>query len=346
MKRVLLEMERLKNPYNGLWQVCLSLGEQFQKIEPQNLRLDFYLPDSHRGIFGERFGYVKHSALHKFFPLNSRAYNVWHCLHQDSQYFPADRKTKMILTIHDLNFLENDAARKRERRLKSLQKRVDRARAITVISEFTEKIVRQNLELNDKPVRVIYNGNSLKTFENPSAPRFADLSNFIFSISLITRKKNFHTLLPLLRNDARLSLVIAGNNDTDYARLIARQAENLGVAARLHLIGTVTDEEKFWLYQNCAAFVFPSLAEGFGLPVVEAMSVGKPVFLSDLTSLPEIGGREAYYWKNFEPQTMIEVFETGRRDFSEEKAARSITWANQFSWERAAAEYLKLYEEI
>lgn len=68
MKRVLIEMERLKNPHNGLWQFSLSLGEQFQKINPQNLRLDFYLPAARRGIFGEQFSYVKHSALHKFFP--------------------------------------------------------------------------------------------------------------------------------------------------------------------------------------------------------------------------------------------------------------------------------------
>ena len=90
------------------------------------------------------------------------------------------------------------------------------------------------------------------------------------------------------------------------------------------------------------------MAEGFGLPVVEAMSLGKPVFLSNLTCLPEIGGKEAYYWKNFEPNYMIETFEKGLKDFAEdtEKAHRSINWAKQFSWENAAKAYLNLYENV
>ena len=125
-------------------------------------------------------------------------------------------------------------------------------------------------------------------------------------------------------------------------------AKNLGIYDRLYLIGTIDDASKYWLYKNCKAFVFPSLTEGFGLPVVEAMSLGKPVFLSNLTSLPEIGGTEAYYWKNFDPKSMIEVFEKGLIDFASDtnKASRSIEWSKQFSWENAAKAYLKLYETL
>lgn len=348
MRKVLLEMEKLKNLNSGLGQFCLSIGEQFQKINPHNLELDFYLPALQKNVFGEKFHYVKHTSFHKLIPLNSSEYHIWHCLQQDSHYLPTNKNTKLILTIHDLNFLEKYKGSKQKRKLISLQKRVNRASAITVISKFTEMIVRENLELGNKPVHVIHNGNSLKVIGNAAKPDFITFSNYIFSIGILSPKKNFHTLLPLLQNNKDLHLVIAGNTDSDYTKLFIKMAAASGVQDRLLLVGTVDDNNKYWLYKNCMAFAFPSLSEGFGLPVVEAMSLGKPVFLSNLTSLPEVGGAEAYYWKNFEPQHMIDVFERGMNEFfsDKNKIQRSINWAKQFSWEAAAKAYLKLYETV
>ncbi len=346
MKRVLVEMEKLKNPNSGLGQFCINIGEQFQKLERDNLELDFYLPALQKSTFGENINFVKHTPLHKLFPLNSSEYDVWHCLQQDSHYLPRNKKTKLILTIHDLNFLEKYKGSKQKSKLKSLQKRVDRASAITVISKFTEMIVRENLELNNKPVHVITNGNSLKVIEDSTKPSFVDFPKFIFSIGIISPKKNFHTLLSLLQDDKELHLIIAGNNNSDYAHQLVKTAGQMNVSQQLHLPGIINNNDKYWLYQNCKAFVLPSLTEGFGLPVVEAMSLGKPVFLSNLSSLPEIGGQEAYYWKHFEPQHMIDVFINGIKDFNSEKAKRSIEWASQFSWENAAKAYLKLYTEV
>ncbi len=351
MKRVLVEMEKLKNPNSGLGQFCLNIGEQFQNFESENLRLDFYLPSFQKNVFGEQINYVKHTPLHKLLPLNSVNYDVWHCLQQDSHYLPNNKNTKLILTIHDLNFLEKYKGAKQKRKLNSLQKRVNRATAITVISKFTEIIVRENLQLNNKPVYVIYNGNSLKTIEDAAIPDFMKSlcsADFIFSIGVISIKKNFHTLLPLLQNNKQLNLVIAGESNSDYAKQIIKTAEKTGVDIQIHFPGIINDSAKYWLYKNCKAFVFPSLTEGFGLPVVEAMSLGKPVFLSNLTSLPEIGGTEAYYWNNFNPEYMIEVFEKGLQNFASdsEKAQRSINWVKQFSWENAAKAYLDLYEKV
>ncbi len=346
MKKVLVEMEKLKNPNSGLGQFCINIGEQFQKLKPNDLELDFYLPAIQKNTFGEDINYVTHSPLHKLIPFRSGEYDVWHCLQQDSHYLPSNKKTKLILTIHDLNFLEKYKGSKQKRKLKSLQKRVDRATAITVISKFTEMIVRENLELNDKPVYVITNGNSLKIIDNAVQPEYVKFPEYIFSIGIITSKKNFHSLLPLLQNNKELHLIIAGNNTSDYAHQLIKTAGQMGVSAQLHLPGIINENDKFWLYKNCKAFVLPSLTEGFGLPVVEAMSLGKPVFLSNLTSLPEIGGPEAYYWKHFEPQHIIEVFEKGMKDFNSEKSKRSIEWAKQYSWEIAALAYLKLYNDI
>lgn len=348
MKKVLLEMEKMKNLNSGLGQFCSSIGEQFQKINPQNLELNYYLPALQKNIFGDQANYIKQLSFHKLIPLSSTKYDIWHCLQQDSHYLPTSNSTKLILTIHDLNFLEKYKGAKQKSKLNKLQKKVDKASAITVISKFTEMIVRENLNTNDTPVHVIYNGNSLKLVENASKPDFVNFQEYIFSIGIISAKKNFHSLFPLLQNNKNLTLVIAGNSDTDYAKQLIKTAKEIGVYDRLKLVGTINDEQKYWLYKNCNAFVFPSLSEGFGLPVVEAMSLGKPVFLSNLTSLPEIGGPEAYYWKNFESKEMIDVFEKGMIDFNSDvnKKNRSIEWSKQFSWENAAKAYIKLYNEI
>lgn len=112
--------------------------------------------------------------------------------------------------------------------------------------------------------------------------------------------------------------------------------------------GAISNEEKYWLLQNTTAFLFPSLAEGFGLPVVEAMSAGVPVFLSDLTSLPEIGGAEAYYWSGFEPEHMIKVMEDGLQHFAETPghSEKLIKRSTMFSWGNAAKNYLDFYSTI
>ena len=347
MRNVFIEMEKLNNPASGLGQFCLNIGEQFQKIDLQQLKLDFYIPISKKNIFGKHFNYINKNSLHKFFPLNSSKYNVWHCVHQDSKYMPNNKNTKLILTIHDLNFLEKYTGAKQKSKLKKLQKKIDRASAITVISKFTEIIVKEHLDVN-VPVHIIYNGNSLKESKQIPTIELATFGEYFFSIGIISEKKNFHVLLSLLEYFKEKHLVIAGNNNSDYAKQIIALAKAKGIYERLHLIGNVDDNNKYHLYKKCNAFVFPSLTEGFGLPVIEAMSLGKPVFLSTLSSLPEIGGKEAYYWNNFESKKMAEIVEKGLKDFSSDvkKAERTIAWTKQFSWENAAKAYLNLYENI
>src|ERR1019366_1608028 len=223
MKRVFLEMEKLKNPHSGLGQFCINIGEYFQLLNPENIQLDFYLPAFQKDVFGEQFNYVKQTAIHKFLPIDSNKYDVWHCLQQDSHYLPNNKNVKLVLTIHDLNFLEKYKGAKQKHKLNSLQKRVNKASAITVISKFTETIVRENLQLNNIPVHVIGNGNSLKIVEDAAAPDFIPSHSgieFLFSIGIISPKNNFHTLLPLLQNNKQLHLVIAGDNNSDYAKQI------------------------------------------------------------------------------------------------------------------------------
>jgi glycosyltransferase involved in cell wall biosynthesis len=100
---------------------------------------------------------------------------------------------------------------------------------------------------------------------------------------------------------------------------------------------------------NCEALLFPSLAEGFGLPVIEAMYEGKPVFLSKHTSLPEIGGSMAFYFDNFSEQHMTSLIRSKLNDIStyrENFEAKSKEYAKQFNWKNCVNQYLDLYTKL
>ncbi|MDR1503135.1 MAG: glycosyltransferase [Prevotella sp.] len=81
------------------------------------------------------------------------------------------------------------------------------------------------------------------------------------------------------------------------------------------LSGVIDAPEKVWMYRNCEAFLFPSKFEGFGLPLIEAMLFGKPVFSSRYTSLPEVGNKYAFFWDNFDAKHMKEVVEKNLNRF-------------------------------
>jgi glycosyltransferase involved in cell wall biosynthesis len=119
------------------------------------------------------------------------------------------------------------------------------------------------------------------------------------------------------------------------------------VPDRIIFTGPISENDKKWYLSNCTAFVFPSIAEGFGLPVIEAMYYGKPVILSRCTSLPEIGGDCAYYFDNFDPAHMQEVLVKSLDHYNKTKPREKIkARAKFFSWERAAMEYLNLYRSL
>ena len=97
----------------------------------------------------------------------------------------------------------------------------------------------------------------------------------------------------------------------------------------------------------CEAFLFPSIAEGFGLPVIEAMLCGKPVFCSNRTSLKEIGGEFAFFWNNFESGEMVKIFNNGLAKFKDEDFKnRQFAYATQFTHKKNIEGYLNIYREL
>ncbi len=340
MTDVVIDFERLKNPNTGLYSFCKDLGNELIKNK-ENLDLTFYIPKKEEILFKNKVFF--YNPTHKI--LKPKTNSLWHLTHQGSKF----GGKKNILTIHDLNFLieKKDNPEKIKSNLSKIQKNINRSEKIVCISKFVAHQIHDYLDLKNKNVEVIYNGCSLNEFPNFNNPSYRPKAKFLFSIGTVFRKKNFHVLSNLLI-DNDFELIIAGIlSDKSYLDEIMAFAKTNGVLNRLHMVGAITEPEKYWYYKNCTAFVFPSIAEGFGLPVVEAMRLGKPVFLSKLNSLPEVGGEYAFYFENFEKQSMIQTLEKAIPSFeNKELKQKIIQHSKQFSWETAAKSYVEIYKSM
>ncbi len=346
--KIVFDCERMKYPYTGLFEFCHKLGLALIANTNENDEIILYIQKRNFIFFPTQIKKIIQRSIHKiFFTKFNKEIEIWHTTYQTSWYMPPIRKNlKRVLTVHDLNFLhEEKSIIKRTKYLKKHQENIDKADHVIAISQFTKNDILKNLKVN-KPISVIYNGCDLEIYSDFNNPLYQPLKPFIFTIGTVIPKKNFHTLPCLLVNN-ELELIIAGKKDDVYAMKIMEQAKKYNVQERVKIIGTVTKEDKYWYFKNCKAFVFPSLAEGFGIPVIEAMNFGKPIFLSNLTSLPEIGGNDAYYFENFEAENMQKVFENGFKHFSETNPAEKIKkHAQKFSWQKCADQHLKLYKSL
>jgi glycosyltransferase involved in cell wall biosynthesis len=348
--KIVFDCERMKHPFTGLYEYCNQLGLALQSDMTLNDELCYYIPSSsfknHFGI-GKQCSYLNLNLCHKLFNAKVPNMDIWHTTYQSSSYMGNYKNVKQVLTVHDLNYLyEKTDPAKIKKYQRIVQNNIDKADHIIAISEFAKKDILEHLDTQGKPISVIYNGCNVLNFPLFDSPKYKPQKPFLFSIGTVIPKKNFH-VLPCLLKDNDYELIIAGKGTPDYEAKIMEEARKHGVANRVKVIGAISAEEKYWYFKNCKAFLFPSLAEGFGIPAIEAMSFGKPAFLSTYTSLPEIGGDKAYYFDSFEPEAMQQAFKKGMQHYKDEKSGELIkVHATRYNWEDAAKAYWKVYESL
>lgn len=353
MYKITLDCDLMRYRDSGLYHYCLNLGSYVKEAlnKESEGRIAFYIPPAERESFGNDAHCIIEKKWHlKFFKPFLWDCDIWHAPFQSGRIIvpPKNKRVKVLLTIHDLNCLHEGKSPKEQREsLNKTQKLIDRADAIVCISHHCKSDVLTHMETGNKPVHVIHNGTHNVSIPPPAPMGYMPLHPFIFSMGYVNRKKNFHTLVPLLKN-RDVELVVAGKlDDADYVNSMRVQARKMGVAERLHILGPVSEEDKAWYFKNCLAFALPSLAEGFGAPVVEAMKFGKPVFLSNLTSLPEIGSDVSFYFNSFEEDHMQQVFNDGLFEYRRNGLAKKIlARGNEFSWQEKAMDYLKVYRSL
>lgn len=184
-------------------------------------------------------------------------------------------------------------------------------------------------------VRVIHHGVSPVFSPDPAAAR----EGFLLTVSDVYVQKNLQGLVRALALLPDLELRVAGKIvDSWYHRETMDLAERLGVAHRITFLGRVEPGRLAELYRRCAAFVFPSTAETFGNPLVEAMACGTPIACSGAAAMPEIVGDAALLFDPLDPAAMAAAISRliGEPGLRQELAERALIRARQFSWARTA----------
>ena len=175
---------------------------------------------------------------------------------------------------------------------------------------------------------------------------------FWLAVGTLEPRKNYPTLLKayaaLVRaHPETFPLAIAGGRGWRMEYLQS-MISALGLEGRVYLLGYVNDAELQWLYANCFAFVYPSLFEGFGLPVLEAMSMGASVITSNATSLPEVAGDAALLVDPTSVADLAAAMERLQKDKPLWEALQhaALAQASLFSWEKTAHAVREIYQQV
>jgi glycosyltransferase involved in cell wall biosynthesis len=332
---------------DGLGEFVLQIGRRVAAAAPAwreqfGVEFDFHLRESHVGLLGAEVGYLTVSRWQRYRHVRPVRYDLWHTLHQLSKNLPPRDVGPRVVTVHDLNYLHHPRAlsrRHHHRRTCALMQRTDH---VVAISRYTADDVRRHLHWQG-PLEVIYNGaRDLSALPMEPLPGVDASRPFLFHLSRMSPSKNPRAILALAAAWPDMRFVLCGPPGDD-AKAVRAHPHPSNVVFHLG----ISDAQKAWAFAQCAGFLFPSLAEGFGLPPIEAMYFGRPVFLARRTCLPEVGGDAAYYFDDFEPTYMRRVVEQGLVEGARPGRSGEVrAHAQGFDWDRAAADYLSLYRRL
>jgi glycosyltransferase involved in cell wall biosynthesis len=353
MKQVFLEAHNLKNKFSGFGQFNYHLikGLATQDLSGHLLTLNVKDISSLKAEFDNTFRYKKYKSITRHTPFRiKKKYDLWHCLNQNIKVEPF-HNIPYLLTVHDIHFVSEGSEGLQTKLRAQFEKKLERATAITYISEFAKTDTHTHFKVPNVPEFVIYNGNTITDTSVPKdfKPSVIPKQPYLFSIGDFSERKNFKTLVAMLQNLPEYTLILAGSNQSLYADSLRSMVSEYKLEERVLLPGKIGDTEKNYYLKNCEAFVFPSLREGFGIPPIEAMRFGKPVFLSNNTSLPEIGGEQSFYWDHYQPEYMAQVVRAGMETFyahQNDYETWYIARAKSFNWEATAKQYLEVYHTI
>ncbi len=343
---ILVTFDSMKNANSGYFSFGKGLGDAIIEQNRNRFKLAYYMFKQTVYKFNGKAEIVPLNRLHNIYFPGRNQFDLVHFTDQNCRLRPYSVNAKRIMTVHDLNrvHLKFKPQKKIDAHIDTLRRYMSYCDKVVTISRFVADDILKFIPEVAYKLSVIHNGAEKLIVPDHYLPGYKPAKPFLFTIGLLSPQKGFHFIPPLLAGND-FELVIAGI-ETPHKAKIMEVAREFGCADRVVITGPVSDNDKAWYYKNCSAFVFPSAAEGFGLPVIEAMNFGKPVFLSRFTSLPEIGGDVAYYFNDFSPEDMQQVFNKGMDDFyNNNRVDAVVSHASEFTWENAANKYLSLYTD-
>jgi glycosyltransferase involved in cell wall biosynthesis len=274
--------------------------------------------------------------------LTPRRADLFHGL---NQRLPERRLERAITTFHDLFVMTGDYSTPefRLRFTRLAKEAAARSDLIITVSQFTADQVNGLLKVPPSGIRVVHHG------VRRLAPEETKREKIILHVGAIQQRKNIKRLVEAFEISAPLPwrLVLAGSAGFGAGEILSR-IDQSAAQSRIDVLGFVDDSQLGELYGRASIFVFPSLDEGFGMPVLDAMAAGVPVICSNAAAMPEVVGDAAMMVDPHSTESIAGALERVIIDEAVRERLRSLgkNRASRFSWEKAVEETWGVYQEL
>ncbi len=280
-------------------------------------------------------------------------------LHVPHFNVPLLYRGKLVVTIHDLIQAKLPSRNTVPARIKRqvykqiIRSALGKANQVLCVSNFTRQDIIDTFGTAPGKIQVIQNGVETKWVTAQNSPqnpaqtltRYHLKAPFLLYVGLSSLHKNLARLIAAVAKVNQtnpIQLAIVGKKDPRYTPALASKIAQLGMQSQIILTDFVPDQDLKLLYQLAKAFIFPSLYEGFGLPPLEALSLGLPVLSSNTTALPEVLGGNAIYFDPHDANDMAAKI----NGFLDGSIPSPVIKPHTFSWDKMAQKTLEVYKQI
>jgi glycosyltransferase involved in cell wall biosynthesis len=364
--KLALDLRRIGNPGIGRYMKCLveavvrrDAGHEYVLILPPGASEKVEVSGNVTSVISSAPYYSLREQIE--LPRILRRHNV-HLLHSPHFVLPLAQVCPSVVTIHDVIYLacQEDLPSRAGRLYYAAMLRASTrlARQIITVSKFSKDEIVQYLNVDPHKIRVIYPAVDVRFCGMPDQQyleavldRYKIDGDYVFYTGIYRPRKNHHGLFRAFRHfvasGGSAKLVIAGPIG-DGERQLQDLARSLDIAGRVIFTGHVADSELRALYSGARVYACPSLYEGFGFTVLEAMACGVPVVCSTAASLPEVGGDAVLYADARDPEKFAEALYRAFTDQAqrEDLVARGYQNVSRFGWEHAADSCLEIYKAV
>jgi glycosyltransferase involved in cell wall biosynthesis len=334
-------------PGNIEYDIALLFSENEHMYESRRKIQNRYLKPTKKQYPGRNFINNKLIQLNKFYSakkIEKNNFDVFHPTFYDPYFLQIIRKP-FIITVHDLIEFKFETVYGKQNPIHSnMEKLIRRADRIIAISQNTKNDIVDIFGINDSKIDVIYHGFNFATGEVYGTQK----GNYILFVGTRIGYKNFNFFLraitPLLAKERDLRLICVGKGfDKEELEYIS----SLGIGKQV-IARHVTEQELNNLYAGAIAFIYPSLYEGFGMPILEAFANKCPVCLSNTSSFPEVAGDAGAYFDPISKDSILATVEKIVYDRLYRKRLIELGSKRlaQFSWAKAAEQTALSYRNL
>ena len=285
-------------------------------------------------------------------------------LHCTSNTAPLHCPVPLVLTLHDIIYLEKRQSSSQSwyqemgwhyRRL-VVPRILPKCKKIITVSQFERKRILEALHLPSEQLVAVYNGFNSHFHLQPKAPeitrKYIDSDNYLFFLGNTDPKKNIPRVLKayseyLKRSEKKLPLLIADLKEDAIDRILEEE-KITDIKSSLRFPGYIANTDLAALYSGAFAFLYPSLRESFGIPMLEAMACGTPIIAGNTSAMPEIAGEKALLVDPFISEDITEGILRLENDdkFYHQQVEYGVIRSKLFSWNNTAKSLLEIYREI